>query len=267
MVKINQRDTRSAIFSAHYRGVRAGSEGGNDGRFQIIGRSKTAGCDFGLLPIPPIVVRVDYNVAAVNYGNGWIRQRATHSKGAQGWPERAHNDLFWLVPANNEASDQHILSGANHSPGRNVGRFSEWRDLAAQQSIRFVGELKMTTSGRMNIIPEKILIRIDPRCALGRINCVDEVVMCGLAQDTDHIEPDIEGVNINGNPAPLESANGRSNDGIEMIAINRRSVVKCQDPGWIAERILAPRLGVEHWERGNFGRQRWPAAQSDLRRD
>src|SRR5439155_515969 len=192
-------------------------------------------CDFGLLHIPPIVVRGDYNVVAVNYGNGWIRQRATHSKGAQGWHECAHNDLFWLVPANNEASDQHILSGANHSPGRNVGRFSERRDRAAQQSIRFVGELKMTTSGRMNIIPEKILIRIDPRCALGRINCVDEVVMCGLAQDTDHIEPDIEGVNLNGNPAPVESAFGRSNDGFEMIAINRRSVVKCQDPGWIAE--------------------------------
>src|SRR5437588_11459027 len=102
----------------------------------------------------------------------------------------------------------------------------------------------MTAGGRMNIIPEKIFVRIDPGCALGRINCVDEVVMCGLAQDPNRAQPGIEGVNMNGNPAPGESANGRSNDGIETIAIDGGSVVKCQDPGWIAERI---RNRAEGW--------------------
>ena len=92
MVKINQRDAGPAIFARHYRGVGTGGERGNDGRFQIIGRSKTAGRDVGLLRVSPIVVRRDHNIAAVKDGNGRVRQRTTHSKIAQCRSERADND-------------------------------------------------------------------------------------------------------------------------------------------------------------------------------
>src|SRR5882724_4127996 len=93
----------------------------------------------------------------------------------------------------------------------------------------------ITSRGGMNIIPEKILVRIHPRLALGRINSVDEAVAPGLAQYADHTEPHIEG--INGNPAPGEAANGRSDDGIELIAIISGGEVKCRHPGRITERI------------------------------
>ena len=109
--------------------------------------------------------------------------------------------------------------------------------MAAEQSIRFVGQFMITTSGRMNIIPEKIFVRIHPRLALGRINGVDEVVLRRLAQDADHTEPDIQVVNMDGNSITLEPANDRPNGRTELGAVTRRSLVEACDPVGIAEGV------------------------------
>src|SRR5207248_3295289 len=72
---------------------------------------------------------------------------------------------------------------------------------------------------------------------LRRINSVDEAVAPGLAQYADHIEPDIKGVNLNGNSGSDQSATGRNNDGIELVAIIGGCEVKFRHPSGIAERI------------------------------
>src|SRR5438477_130854 len=85
----------------------------------------------------------------------------------------------------------------------------------------------MTAGGWMNIIPEKILVRIHPRRALGRINSVDEIVMCRLAQDADHIEPDIQVVNIDGD-GEITATEGKRviDDGSVLCAVFGRRAAK-----------------------------------------
>src|SRR5207248_2956164 len=56
-------------------------------------------------------------------------------------------------------------------------------------------------------------------------------------QYADHIEPDIKGVNLNGNSGSDQYATGRNNDGIELVAIIGGCEVKFRHPSGIAERI------------------------------
>src|SRR4030095_15430956 len=56
LVGFYQRDPGSAILSAHNRGVIAGREGSDDGRFVIVGRWKQGGFDSCWRVILPVVV-------------------------------------------------------------------------------------------------------------------------------------------------------------------------------------------------------------------
>src|SRR5436853_3726085 len=79
----------------------------------------------------------------------------------------------------------------------------------------------MTGGSRMNIIPKEILVRIDGGIALCRIHHVDEAVFGRLTQDTNYIQPNIEGVNLNGDAADGERALRGGNHRIEVVTVDR----------------------------------------------
>ena len=72
----------------------------------------------------------------------------------------------------------------------------------------------MTARSRMNVIPEKVCVRIHPRLILRRNSGVDEAVAPGLAQCANHVQPNVESINVDGNSVGGVSTNYGSHDRI-----------------------------------------------------
>ncbi len=80
VVGLDQGDASAATEPAHDRGVGAGIEGGEDGRFEVVVRRETARDDFRFLGVAPVVVRHHRSAVGVVQLERGIGQRVGHAK-------------------------------------------------------------------------------------------------------------------------------------------------------------------------------------------
>jgi len=98
IVQFHQRHADGISLTAHDRGVGTGDKTEKDGRISIVVRGETAGGDFILLFVAPIIVRSEQGPGTVAQFQGRILERARHSGCGQVRPDRADDDVLSVVP-------------------------------------------------------------------------------------------------------------------------------------------------------------------------
>src|SRR6266513_2093633 len=95
----------------------------------------------------------------------------------------------------------------------------------------------MTAGSRMNVIPEKICVRIHPRLVLRRNSGVYEIVASGLPKNANYAQPNVEDMNVDGNSVDSVSMNYGRYYGVQSGAIAGGGEIEPRYPVRIAERV------------------------------
>lgn len=102
----------------------------------------------------------------------------------------------------------------------------------------------MTAGSRMDVIPEKVCVRIHPRLVLRGNSGVDEIVASGLPKNAKHAQPNAEDMNVDDNAVASVSFNYGRYYGVQSGAIVGRGEIEPRHAVGVAERI---RDGAEWW--------------------